>query len=157
MEALRDYIISVTAVTMICAVAAALTRNAPAKELVRMLSGLVLTIAVIAPALDLDFSQWIAFSDTYAQAGKAVASEGEILAQSAMSDIIKAEAEAYILDKAAAAGMEIQVEVLLSDGQIPVPIQAVLTGAASPYGRQRLSQILETELGITKENQKWTG
>ena len=59
------------------------------------------------------------------------------------------------MDKAHSLGADIQVEVMLSNEQYPVPKQVRLKGDVAPYARTQLIKFLE-ELGISEENQIWT-
>ena len=74
-----------------------------------------------------------------------------------MRTIIKGETEAYILDKAASLGVELEVDVLLEDMYPMAPKTVRLSGSVSPYVRNRLQNIIAEELGISKENQIWIG
>lgn len=71
-------------------------------------------------------------------------------------NIIKVEAEAYILDKAAAMNVSLEVSVTV-EGDPPVPAAAQLSGEVSPYAKQQLEKILWEDLGISKEYLEWTG
>lgn len=82
---------------------------------------------------------------------------GTKLADDARREIIKAEAEAYILDKAGSYGLQLEVCVTLREDDIPVPESVCIAGAVSPYARTRLEILIENELGIPKERQLWTG
>lgn len=155
MEGLRQYAISVVAAAMICGVLSSLLQNSAAKELVKLLCGLFLTVTVISPLVDIDFDALMEFSFPYTQEAEYVAARGENMARETIADIIKTETEAYILDKAAELNTELTVEVTVSDDRIPV--SAVLSGDISPYARQQLENILQRDLGIAKENQVWTG
>lgn len=154
MDGLRQYIISVVTAALICGIVSAIVTGGAAKELVRLLCGVFLALTVIQPITRVEVGQLLeAFSD--AQEGDAVAAMGENLARETMADIIKAETEAYILDKAAKLNAELRVEVTIGEDSLPISVK--LDGSASPYARQQLESILETDLGITKENQLWTG
>lgn len=157
MEALRQYIISVTAAAMITGILSGIVKNSPAKELLRMLCGLFLAIVFLRPIWNLDPNDMLPDTFLDFRAGKGSAAVGEKIARSAMADIIKSETEAYILDKASAMGVTLTATVTLSEDTIPIPVAAQLTGNISPYHRKQLSNILQTELGITEENQLWTG
>ena len=74
----------------------------------------------------------------------------------AMSGRIKAQTEAYILDKAAALEVTLLVEVEMSDEPIPVPCGVRLAGDVSPHAKNKLSGIITEDLGIEKERQQWT-
>lgn len=110
---------------------------------------------VIRPISYFDYSMLTEFSSAFAQEAETAAIQGENMARKAAADIIKAESEAYILDKAAAMNASVTVQIILDSDSIPV--QATLSGRVSPYVRRTLASVLESDLGITKENQLWTG
>ncbi len=155
MENLRQYILSVTAAAMLCGAALSLSPEGTARELLRLLGGIALTVCLLRPlagnALPLELPELDSWQ------GEQIAAEGEKEAQKALADIIKAKTEAYILDKAAALETDLVVEVTLDQGSPPLPQAAVIRGGVSPYARGRLESILSSELGITKEHQQWTG
>lgn len=157
MDGLRQYVISVTAAALICGVVSGLVQNGTAKELIRLLCGLFLAFTVIRPIAGLDFNALTEFSLSYTQEAESMAAMGENMARQSMADIIKAESEAYILDKAAALNAALAVEVTVSEDGTPVPVAAELCGDISPYARQQLEDILQEDLGIAKEYQLWTG
>ena len=80
---------------------------------------------------------------------------GENLARDSMAEIIKSETEAYILDTARSLQAEVTVEVSVNEENVPDSV--TVSGAVSPYVRRQLQRIIESDLGIAKENQKWTG
>jgi hypothetical protein len=80
---------------------------------------------------------------------------GEKMTIDAMRKSISDSLEAYLLDKAQEMGMELQVNVILSDDPYPIPEKVSISGDTSPYGKKRMSQIIETELGVMEENQIW--
>ena len=82
-----------------------------------------------------------------------MAAEGTALAADAKADIITAQVEAYILDKAALYQAPVTVDVTLDEEGTPVSVR--LSGAVSPYAKTRLSEMMETDLGIKKEAQQW--
>lgn len=157
MESLKEYVISVVAAALICAVVINLTQKSTAKDLIKLLCGLFLAFTAIRPITRLDFNALTDISFPYGQEAEQAAALGENMARQNLADIIKAETEAYILDKAAAWSPALTVEVTVSGDNPPVPTAAVLCGEISPYARRQLEEILQTELGIAKENQLWTG
>ena len=83
--------------------------------------------------------------------------EGENLAQKEYSAIIKAETEAYILDKARSYGQELTVEVTLSNEDPPVPEGVCIQGSISPYAKSMLKKCLKEDLMIREEDQLLIG
>ena len=68
---------------------------------------------------------------------------------------IQHQLEAYILDKAIAMGADIRPEVTVdADG---VPLEIWLQGQCSERIRQELSDMITNDLGVLKEDLKWTG
>jgi hypothetical protein len=78
---------------------------------------------------------------------------GEELAFLEQERCIKTYCETYILEKAKALDAEITVEILLNEEQVPC-FAEIQYGADSGI-QYELQRILETDLGISKENQKW--
>ena len=155
MEGLRQYVISVVTAALICGVISGLVQDGTARPLVRLLCGVFLAITAVRPIAQMNLADLSDFSFAYAEEAESIAAMGENMAHDSMVDIIKAESEAYILDKASDLNAEITVDMIISDEKIPV--SAVISGEVSPYARKQLEDILRTDLGIAKENQKWTG
>lgn len=155
MGQLRQYVISVVAAAFVCGITLGLFPKGGCRELVKFVCGLFLALAVLHPLARFDFSRMtdleLLLTDDAAQA----VAVGENLNREALCDIIKAETEAYILDKAAELDAPIQAEVTLSGTDTPVPVSVRLSGDVSPYVRQQLTRMMQEELGISKENQLW--
>ncbi|MBQ8834573.1 MAG: hypothetical protein IJ001_06585 [Oscillospiraceae bacterium] len=157
MEALRQYVFSIVAASMISGVVMGFLQGGTVKELLKLICGLFLAFMIISPLHQLDLSDFAIPGETEKQTGQDIAAEGKELAEEAIADIIKAETEAYILDKAAQLNVELEVEVTVSMDDPPLPMAVSLSGSISPYARRRLEAILTDEIGIPKENQAWTG
>lgn len=157
MDVIRDYLLAVVAVSILCSTILHLMNNHHGKEIGKIICGLVLTIMILRPFTTLDSLNLDILSNRYEENIQDAVSTGEKLAHSAWSDIIKLETEAYILDKAAELNADIYVTVAVKEDTLPVPIAADITGSISPYARTQLEKIMEDALGITKENQRWNG
>lgn len=155
MEALRQYVISVVTAAMICGIVTGLFPSGTAKQVVKLICGLFLAYTVLSPISKVELSQLTDIPAQYSEDAAAAAALGESLAQNSMAGIIKAETEAYILDKAESLRAEVTVEVTVNEDNVPSAV--TISGEASPFARRQLQSILETDLGIPKENQKWTG
>ncbi len=156
MEAVRQYLLSVTAAAIFCGIAMKLLgKKGTAASIGKMLTGLFLAFTVISPFAKLEIGDVTGFTDAFeADASDAVAA-GQSHTKKAMAEIIKSRSEAYILDKAEALGVELTVEVTVSDADIPIPTAVRLTGKVSPYVKSQLRSAIADGLGIIKENQIW--
>ncbi len=153
MGALEQYVISIAAASLVCALVLALPRKGTPGELVKLLCGAFLILTLLGPLADWEprlpeLPQW-------AGEGQDIAQEASIAAREALEGVIKNQLEAYICDKAKGLGLEVQAEVSLSREEDPVPRGAVIRGEIPPYERLLLEAILEEELGIPKEAQSW--
>ena len=145
MTDVRQYILSITG-------AAILAGAGVLGTLVRMLSGIFLVVTMLAPVVSLELpdpAQWVA--DFTAQ-GQDFSAEGESMAEDAMGEIITDRVEAYIQDKAATYQTDMTVAVTVADG---IPVSVRLTGDVTPDVKNRLSKMIEQELGISREAQQW--
>lgn len=124
--------------------------------LTKLIAGLVMTVTLVRPLVTVrltDLTQWSHEFDS--DAARAVAL-GQTQTRKALVEFIIQRTQAYILDKAQALNTALEVEVTLSDDEIPIPVKVCLSGKVSPYAKGRLQQIISEELGIERENQIWT-
>lgn len=157
MDALRQYILSVIAATILCSMLTGLLHRGLMHDLSRLICGILLTIILISPLkgkISLDFRS---FYQSYTQQAQAAAEEGKRYSANQYAAIIKSKTEAYILDKAAAMNLSVSAEAVFTQDSPPVLDAVYLQGTASPLARQKLSEIITKDLGISKENLIWTG
>ncbi len=158
MDAIREYLLRIAAAALICSILTAITgKKGTLGTVVKLVSGLLLTLTVVSPWTAVRFDGILDFAGDISADADAAAASGENAALEAYSAIIKEETEAYILDKADSLGAELTVNVLLEGDSPPVPVSVELGGSISPYGKQVLSNLIEEELGIGQEDQIWTG
>lgn len=157
MEGIRQYLLSVVAASLIAGLVIRIVGKKGAHATVtKLLIGLFLSITVISPWTKLqigDLSNYLSKLETDASD---IVANGEAIAIDDTAAIIKDSLEAYILDKASSLALVIEVDVNLTLTNPPQIDSVEITGAASPYARQRLQQILSEELGIPRECQSWT-
>ena len=84
------------------------------------------------------------------------AAEGESLANDAVTEVIKAQSESYIQDRAAQLGEEIRVDIELAPESPHVPVAVRITGDLSQETRKELEELLVEQFQIPKEAQLWT-
>lgn len=123
----------------------------------RHICGVVTAFVVISPLKQIRLGDYIGIYDSLLYDAQAASAVGEQQTEDALADIIKQRSEAYILDKAQAMGVNLDVEITLSRDDLPVPVSARIGGTVSPFIKLRLQRLLTEELGIAKENQLWTG
>ena len=157
MENIRQYLLSVTASAIICSLITSITeKKGTYAAIVRMLCGLFMAITMISPLLHIRLSDFSVYYGSIMADADTAASNGSFMANEAMAAIIKRETETYILDKASSMGLSLEVEVSLSDSDTQQPQKVWLRGAASPYAKQKLKEMIANDLGIPEENQTWT-
>lgn len=125
--------------------------------LTRMICGLFLAFTVINPLTELNFDILESFSGITTHNGQQAVSAGTAMAEESMREIIRQESAAYILDKARSLGCDLYADVTVGEGDNPLPESVCITGNVSTQIRRLLEALLETELGIPKENQQWIG
>ena len=150
------YIMRLSAVAILCAIASALTeKDGAAGKLVKLMASVCMVIAIVQPVLGLQpHSVGAIFEGVSHQAQQAVA-DGEKVATERLKESIISRFQAYRLDKAEPYGADLTIEVTLSDGELPVPVALTMRGSCSPYARQRLSELIARELDIEQEAQTW--
>lgn len=156
MDSVRSYIISVVIAAMICGIVVKLVGGKGTQgAMVKLIAGSFLTFTVIRPVSQIRLGDITDITSQYSLEAQAAASEGESMTRLALCDGIKAQSEAYILDKAEELGIRVTVQISLSEDDIPVPVSIQLAGNASPYAKGRLTSIITEDLGIPKEDQTW--
>ena len=155
MGELGQYAGSVIVAAVICAIIAELTKNSGTKKLIRLISGLFLAFAVLNPLHKADFSKLSIPTETFSHRAEDITRDGNKRYRESLCAIIKNETEAYILDKANEMNADITVAVQVSSESPHIPVSAEIVGSVAPYTQQKIVQLLQEHLGITKENQKW--
>lgn len=158
MEWLGRYILSVTAAALLLSILQVVAgKKGTHAALLRLIGGLFLAFTVIAPVANIELDRVLDFPRDFAVQGSAIAQQGQTISQDQLCGIIKERCEAYILDKALALQAQLQVEVILSQDEMPVPSSVRLQGSISPYAKQALQQWLHSDMAIPKEHQIWIG
>ena len=156
MERLGCYVLTITAAAILAGILSSfLDKNTTSGALVKMAAGLFLLFAVLGPVAGWNPANLTDFTAGLTSDGDQAAAEGENLVREAMGDIIKEKTEAYIQEEAKKMGVDISVEVKLSESEPPKPDQVIITGIVSPYKKNVLSQYISDNLGISWEKQKW--
>ena len=154
MTTVKGYILSITAAAMVCAIVSRLTGKNGTGAIIKVLSGLFLTLTVLKPLVQLEINRLSVITESFSEQAEQAVAYGEFASKKMLDAIIAEELRAYILDKAKSFGSEPEVEIELTDG---IPSRIRLSGNISPYSKSQLSQWLCKELGIPLEAQIWTG
>lgn len=153
MEQVRVWLLSVLAVSFLCALAETLMPKGPVKGVGKLVCGLVLAAAVVSPVARLDLEsgqQWLEDWDVGLERR-----EEDLKKQvdEEMKPIIEQEYEAYIVDKAAQleAACTARVECRREEEGLYLPETVWISGSLSQQQREELTGILLEELGLTPE------
>ncbi len=154
---LKQYLLSVTAGALLCAILGKLLpKSGTAGNVAKLLVGLFMALNILAPVGGLQLENWGSITEGFLAEASQAAADGSQQSRDSLAAIIKERCEAYILDKAAQLKLQLTVEVTLSGDSVPALEAVTIRGNASPYARQRLQEIIAQDLGIAKENQLWT-
>ena len=156
MEAVRGYLMSVIAVSLLTGTLLALTPKGSSRRTLTFLCGLAVILTAIGPAARIRVED---LASALARAGLEAsesAAPGISADQDLTAALIKEKAEAYILGEAAALGFSPSAEVTVeTGGDFPYPSAVTISGACSAAQRAELQHIIEAELAIPPERQEW--
>lgn len=159
MEVLKNWITGVTAASILVAAAVAVTPKGSMQKMVRLVGGLVLFLVLIAPLKEMDSSDMAYFNMQY-RAEYENYEEKLIQENSTMiKTIIEDKTRSYILQKADELGIACDAEVNAKKREDGYPYPdtvtiTVKTGTDLDLQKE-LTRIIESELGVPYENQKW--
>ena len=157
MGSVGAYLLSVSAAALLCGlVRYFIGKKGTSAAVGNMVAGIFLLVTIISPLTGLDNLKLENITDRWQAEAADAASLGSNEAKKAQDAIIKQQLEAYILDKATVYHADLQVDIILSKTGNAVPVAVSLQGAVAPYAKQQLQQMIEQDLGISKENQQWT-
>lgn len=155
MQSIKEYLLSVIAAAIICAVVSQIAgKGSFLTAAIKLISGAFMLVVLISPMKRIQIKPANLFSDISLQANEFTAAAAEST-QESMASIIKEQVAAYILDKANQYGAALTVDVVLSAEEIPTPTGVKISGKVSPYTRRMLSGIIANDLGIPVEAQIW--
>lgn len=159
-EGLGDWIRGIAAAAVICGAALAITPGSKTKNVLKVLTGVVLIIALIEPIIDgdgvclsMDMAQYRAQADI-------VSGDAEKSQTNLSRSIIEDQLNSYILDKAQTIGIvDLTAKVVMKWGDegFWYPYEIQLQSNAGIGERNKLSAFIESELGIPISRQYWNG
>lgn len=153
MSVIKEYLLSVTAASIICGMLATMTKKDSAvSAIIKLLSGIFLTITILSPVIRFPLTNITLHVDNIREEAKNTVQHGTRISAEEMKAIITANAKAYIFEKAEKLGADIEVEVYLQD-LIPKSVRVI--GTIAPYTKLQLSAYISDNLGIPAEDQQW--
>lgn len=157
MENLKQYILAVVAASVLCGLILTLTgKKSTTGPVIKLLCGIFLSLTLIVPLSGPDLLDFTSYENFWSNEAEHYASFGQESASVEVGSIITEQCQAYILDKAASLGADIQVQIKLSQDEPPTPWEIHVTGSISPYAKGILKKTIIDELGIPEERQIWT-
>lgn len=157
MSALKEWILSVAAASLLSAVALTLCPQGRVRQVTRLVCGIVCALALASPVVKLDVGSLSAGMAGYEKRALEITQDAEEEKKMLERTYIERECAAYILAKATETGADVTDAAVLArwdDGlRAWYPWQATLTGTYSAA----LAEAIETELGIPAGRQDWSG
>lgn len=155
MEGIKEYLLGVIGAAILCSIVSQISgKESFLGTTVKLITGAFMLIVLVAPITDIQIHPAKLFSDISLDADK-ITSAAANSSRESITGIIKEQTQAYILDKANTCGVALDVEVVVSDGDIPEPVSVIISGDVSPYNKKILTQTIENDLGIPSEAQIW--
>ena len=156
MQAMRDYLMCVCIGSILLSLLQTLLPEGKYQKVLDFSGSIMLLLIVISPVVNLDASEILGTVSEYLNQDYKVDLEIVSNNQERIEQVIIDSCATYILDKAEMIGADITVVVRLDvKDNVPYPTGVELSGAYNDQQKQILSNILEQELGIPKEEQKW--
>jgi len=155
MDVWKEYVLSIIICTLYCGILTGMVSGTARKKLMQLICGASLVVAVLYPVSGLDLYKYDfdEFLGDYRNAAQDYVSLGMDMAMEEKGRYIKNACAAYICNKAASQGAKVTAEVYLDDELLPVG--AEISGHSGQQAEEKLICMLESDLGITRENQVW--
>lgn len=155
-EALRTYLLSVTAAALLLAVVQAVLPAGAVRRAASLCGSLLVLLTVLSPLARLE-AEDLAKALSKVRLQTEFSRTGiEVQNRQLMGEIIIDRCEEYILDKASELGLTLEVCVTLSeDSSWPYPTAVTLVGEATNAQRQQLTCWIAENLGVPAAQQEW--
>lgn len=148
----KEYVLSIIACVLICGVITQFSFDSRHKKLIQLVCGTLLALILMSPMLSVDIADTLDLNlDGFSP--EEYIDMGRREAEAAQKACIKEACESYISSRANDFGLIITASVHLDANMQPVTAQIYVQSDSDQT--EKLKQILEEDLGITKENQSW--
>lgn len=155
MDQLMQYILSVGAAGLMCALIMRLAGSGTTGKAVKFVSGLFMLLTLLQPFAGFRIDSVTDYFDTYTQDAEDAVALGKEQTALSVRNRIKETLASYILDKGAAHGAKLSVQVSLDDAYPPNLLRVTLHGDIAPYAKAALQETLCRELGLEVEDIIW--
>lgn len=153
---MKAYFLSIVSVALIAAIVYKLVgATGVTAAIVKLISGIILTLTVISPMANFNFSGMTDFMDAYKYDAQEAVDLGKQISADALRSSIIEKTRAYILDKAAEYDTDLEIEIQVTEDPIPKPCSVTIKGNISPYAKNTLQNLIQSDIGIDKEHQIW--
>lgn len=151
-----DWVTTLAGAAVFCAMAMALCPAGKPRRVLTAACACVMCLALLSPAAKPDAGSLAEAFARYDQAAQAVTDDATDASAELERTVIESECEAYIMDRAAALGLdpgEVDVTLRWSEEGFWYPWE--FSAALPLAGRERLAEVVESELGVPAERQYW--
>lgn len=157
MGQIKDWLVAVISVSVLTAAADSLMPPGGVKKVGKLVCALVLLCVLLRPLAALRGLDLAGYLEGYGEELRQREAQLEQQGEQAGKAVIEDYCAAYILDKAEQLGVSCRVEVdcVLSEEGLCLPVRARLWGKFEPAVQSRLTELLERELGIPGAEQTY--
>ncbi len=156
MDWIAEYLLSITAAAIICVAVKYIPGNkSTAGNMISIVAGVFMLITVLSPLLNKSFRNLEEYFADFYFSGDDVALSAAEEANTQLREIIKQQAEAYIMEETTRMSLSVSIEVNVANTEPPVPNFITISGNVSPYNKAQLTGYIADNLGIAQENIRW--
>ena len=157
MEQIRDWLMAVITVSVVIASARSLMPSGGVRQVGGLVFGLVLLCVLLRPLCVVEGKNITRFLEEYSASMQEQERALEQQVDQSRKEVMEAFFEAYIVEQAGQLGVDCRAEVdcAVSEDGLWVPHGARLWGEFDDVSQSRLTQLLETELGILSHAQTY--
>ena len=144
---------------IVCSTALLLTPDGRVKKALAIICAVAMCASIASPLSELDFDAYSRAMANYKLDAERYTRQGEDYSKNLNRTIIEDECRAYILDKADEIGAglsEVIVTAIWSSDGYWYPHEVRIVSGADENQRAKLSDCIQTQLGISVENQDWS-
>ena len=158
MDAIGEYIISVTSAALVCSCVQSIFENkGTVSSVLKLLCGIFLSLVALHPLLDIKLTEITSFTQFQTNSGSEIVSEAQQIASNEQRALISENCQTYIAQKAQELGCNLKVSVFSEPEPPYAPNGVEISGNISPYARGQLTNWIKDNLAIKAEDQRWIG